>query len=108
MPTYLSTGYCNDDSDKNEGDGGDGGVVSLVAVQLLAARRQRWRRQHAVAATVEIPPLEVPVWAPLAVLASGDGEAGRMEAPVIAMIRTCHVDWQWLRPGRCLWEAPHS
>jgi hypothetical protein len=54
----------------------------------------------------EIPPLEVPVWALLVVPASGDGEAGRMEAPVVAMIRTCPVDWQWLQPGRCLWEAP--
>ncbi len=34
----------------------------------------------------EIPPLEVPVWAPLVVPALGVGEAGRMEAPVVAMI----------------------
>ncbi len=56
----------------------------------------------------EIPPLEVPVWEPLVVSApaSGDGEAGRMEAPVVAMIQICHVDWLRLRPGRCLWEAP--
>ncbi len=44
----------------------------------------------------EIPPLEVPVWAPMVVPASGYGEARRMEVPVVAMIQTCPKGWQWL------------